>query len=89
MKQATYRRIKVSVTVDPVLLRAVDEYVAEHEELDRSKVIDQALMEWCANRQAEEMQRQFAPEPVEVEEERAVWDQIRRAAAARRLGRPR
>ena len=36
-------RVKVSVSVDPDLLNAVDSFVREHDELDRSKVIDQAL----------------------------------------------
>src|SRR5207247_8464001 len=35
-------RVKVSVTVDPHLLNAVDSFVREHDDLDRSKVIEQA-----------------------------------------------
>jgi hypothetical protein len=37
-------RAKISVTVDPVLLKAVDAYVAEHVGQDRSKVVDVALV---------------------------------------------
>ncbi len=43
-RQATARRrVKVSATIDPRLLRAIDRYVRAHPGSDRSKVIDQAL----------------------------------------------
>jgi mRNA interferase MazF len=79
--------VKVSVTVAPELLQAVDSFVAEHPEFDRSKVVDDALSLWCARRQAEDMEQQFAtPESSIEREERAAWRRIRRAAAARTFG---
>ena len=79
-------RIKVSVTVDPDVLHEVDSYVGDHDGLDRSKVVDEALALWLARRQDAAMEEQFAEEgapPGEVES----WRSIRRAAAARRLQR--
>jgi hypothetical protein len=73
------------VTIDPSLLRAVDDYVGEHHGLDRSKVIDEALLVWYANRQADEMARQFEPEPTDADDEHRTWRRIRREAAAKRL----
>jgi mRNA interferase MazF len=79
--------VKVSLTVAPELLQAVDSFVAEHPEFDRSKVVDDALSLWCARRQAEDMEQQFAmPESSIEREERAAWRRIRRAAAARTFG---
>ena len=49
-------RVKVSVTVDPVLLNVVDSFVREHNDLDRSKVIEQALALWSAAHQATAME---------------------------------
>src|SRR3989304_1914838 len=43
---AVERRVKVSVTVSPVLLREVDRFVAEHSGTDRSKVFNEALRLW-------------------------------------------
>ncbi len=81
------RRIKVSVTVNPALLEAVDLYVQRHEQLDRSKVMDAALAQWYAARQDEAMADQFA-EPLKLSRgEITGWRRIRRAAAARRLNR--
>ncbi len=78
----------MSVSVDPGLLKAVDEFVRGHDGVDRSKVIDDALVLWTAARQDEAMAEQFAasdePEP---EPERAAWRATRRAAATRRLHR--
>ena len=79
-------RVKVSVTVDPDLLNAVDSFVREHDELDRSKVIDQALTLWSAAQQEAAMERQFT-EALEPEAERRAWHRARRAAAAKRLSR--
>jgi hypothetical protein len=88
MARAAGRRRKISVTVDPQLLRAVDAYVEQHDELDRSRVIDDALAHWYALRQEEAMVEQFssAPDP----EERAEgedWRRIRQEAATRLLKR--
>ncbi len=81
------RRAKVSVTVDPDLLEAVDTFVERHPDLDRSKVFDEALYLWYARRQAEAMEAQFAAaESPTEEEDRAAWRHVR-AAAARRVFR--
>lgn len=79
-------RAKISVTVDPALLKAVDAYVAENPSLDRSKVVDMALMAWYAQRQEEAIAGQHQALADEVEQrEMEDWRAIRRAAAARRL----
>jgi hypothetical protein len=81
-------RAKISVTVDPALLKEVDAYVAEHPGLDRSKVIDQALLQWCAARQEEAIVAQHQATPSDEERrEMEEWRAIRRAAAARTLRR--
>lgn len=78
-------RQKVSVTVDPVLLHQVDSYVSQHPELDRSKVIEQALKLWTSALQDLAMEAQFASPDAPADE----WDSWRltRRAAASRLGR--
>jgi hypothetical protein len=82
------RRAKVSITVDPALLKAVDLYVQRHADLDRSKVMESALQNWYKVRQNEAMVEQFsAPEPPN-EDERAAWQRIRRAAVSKKLKRP-
>ena len=81
------RRAKIGTTVDPMLLRAVDEYVAQHPGCDRSTVFDEALALWHAREQERAMQAQFeAPDDVPADEEQA-WRGIRRAAAGRRFRR--
>ena len=77
-------RPKLSITVDADLLRVVDAYVAEHDNLDRSKVIEEALTFWTAARQDAEMERQYAADDRPRIEARA-WTAIRRSAAASRL----
>ncbi len=79
-------RIKVSVTIDPTLLRAVDDFVAHHEGTDRSKVIDQALGLWSATQQDAAMEAQFSAVKEPASEGKA-WRAVRRAAAGRRLRR--
>lgn len=81
------RRVKVSVTVDPALLEAVDLYVQRHDDLDRSKVMDAALEQWYATRQDEAMAEQFAEQPKRLGPELRGWRTVRRTAAARRLNR--
>jgi metal-responsive CopG/Arc/MetJ family transcriptional regulator len=82
------RRAKISVTVDRSLLRAVDSYVEVHEDLDRSKVIDQALLDWYAARQDEAMVEQYtAPTTAEEDSEQEAWERIRDAAVADMLSR--
>jgi metal-responsive CopG/Arc/MetJ family transcriptional regulator len=84
------RRAKISVTVDRGLLRAVDTYVEHHEGLDRSKVIDQALLDWYAARQNDAMIEQYtAPTTPQEDAEHTAWERIRDAAAADMLSRPR
>ena len=77
--------MKVSVSIDPTLLSAVDTYVAEHEGVDRSKVIDQALGYWTAAQQEVAMELQFADSAELPDAEVESWTSIRRAAATRRL----
>jgi metal-responsive CopG/Arc/MetJ family transcriptional regulator len=88
--RATERhRAKISVTVDPQLLKAVDAFVAEQEGWDRSKVIDEALRLWCAREQERAMEEQYAaPQSPEEQEERAAWREIQAAAAERIFQRP-
>lgn len=81
-------RVKVSVTVDPQLLRCVDAFIAAHPELDRSKVFDEALSLWQTRQQESEMEAQFDDDGLSEEdlEERATWRSIRDAAARQRFG---
>lgn len=82
------RRAKISITLDPALLTAVDLYVRSQPDLDRSKVMEAALHHWYRTRQDEAMTDQFSgPEPVESGE-RQTWRRVRRAAATRKLERP-
>lgn len=83
------RRGKVSVTLDPALLEAVDLYVQAHKELDRSKVMDAALGQWYASRQDEAMIEQFGEPLTANPAEEHAWRAIRRGAAGRKLNRPR
>ena len=80
-------RVKVSITVDPRLLSQVDEFVEGNAGLDRSKVIDQALLLWSTSQQARAMEAQFADEPGATDDEWEGWRSIRRSGAARRLRR--
>ena len=79
-------RVKISVTVDPSLLKVIDDFIEGHDGADRSKVIDQALSQWSARRQEEAMVTQYSgaepPAP-----ERKGWRTTRRAAASTRLRR--
>ena len=81
------RRAKVSITVDPALLNAVDRYVQRHADTDRSKVMESALQSWYSARQQEAMIEQFGAAESE-KNERQNWQRIRRAAAGRKLKRP-
>jgi len=84
------QRKRVSVTVDPNLLKEVDTFVIGHAGLDRSKVFDEALALWYAARQEEAMAAQFALPPEQDEAEQiADWRAIQRAAAAALLQRQR
>jgi Arc/MetJ-type ribon-helix-helix transcriptional regulator len=79
-------RVKVSISVDPTLLRAVDEFVQTHPDSDRSKVIDRALSLWSAAQQEEAMIAQYSPPPTASDEHEA-WRSVRRRAAGDRLRR--
>lgn len=81
-------RAKVSVTLDPELLGAVDAFVQSHPGQDRSKVIDQALQHWYAQRQDIALEAQYAKLGDAEVRERNAWRAIRRAAVKRRLARP-
>jgi hypothetical protein len=82
------RRAKISVTLDPALLNAVDLYVQSQPDLDRSKVMEAALQHWYRARQDDAMIDQFSgPEAVDSSEQPS-WRRIRRAAVSRRLKRP-
>ncbi|CAA9273133.1 MAG: hypothetical protein AVDCRST_MAG77-3279 [uncultured Chloroflexi bacterium] len=82
------RRVKIGATVDPTLLRVVDDYVERHPGCDRSAIIDEALALWHAREQERAMRAQFeAPDDVPPEEQR-TWRKVRRAAAERRFCRP-
>jgi Arc/MetJ-type ribon-helix-helix transcriptional regulator len=79
------RRPKVTATLDPELLAAVDAHVAAHPELDRSAVLDEALRLWRARELELAMERQFAEADGVSNDERVAWDALRRGAAGRRL----
>jgi hypothetical protein len=81
------RRAKVSITVDPALLNAVDRYVQHHADTDRSKVMESALQSWYSARQEEAMIEQFGGADPDKTDQRN-WQQIRRAAVSRKLKRP-
>ena len=81
-------RPKVSVTLDPELLGAVDAFVQAHPGQDRSKVIDQALQHWYARLQEIAMEAQYREESKSELAERQAWRSIRQAAVKGRLSRP-
>jgi len=83
------RRAKISVTVDRGLLTAVDSYVEHHEGLDRSKVIERALLAWYAACQDEAMIEQYTSTSADEDAEYAAWTRIRDAAVSDMLSRPR
>ena len=88
MGTARRRRAKISITVDPALLNAVDQYVQGRADMDRSKVMETALQYWYRTRQDEAMIEQFSqPELADASELRS-WRKIRRAAVTRKLKRP-
>ena len=71
-------RVKVSLTLDPVLVRDVDAYVEAHEETDRSKVVDEALKLWSAAQQRAAMELQFTDEGDTDSTEQDAWRRLRR-----------
>jgi len=87
-QRSSRRRVKIGATLDPVTLGAVDAFIRQHPELDRSAVIDDALRLWWARQQEREMEAQFSEpaSPAEVEELRA-WRTVRDASAQRTFRR--
>lgn len=84
MRAARRYRVKISVTVAPHLLRAVDEFIQQHPQSGRSKVLDDALQLWCAREQENAMEEQFTARRSALEEEEsAAWRSIRAVAAHR------
>ncbi len=81
-------RPKVSVTLDPELLSAVDAFVQSHPGQDRSKVIDQALQHWYARLQEIAMEAQYGEQSEAELRESTAWRSVRRAAVKRKLARP-
>lgn len=83
------KRAKIGSTIDAGLLRALDNFVAQHPELDRSKVIDEALRLWLAREQAKAMAEQFrGPRSTAEQEEQRAWHDIQTASARRILRSP-
>ena len=81
------RRIKISATVDPLLIQAVDAYAAQTG-LDRSAVIDEALTLWYARQQEAAMEAQYVGGEDErpPAEEWSAWRAIQHASAERLFG---
>jgi Arc/MetJ-type ribon-helix-helix transcriptional regulator len=79
------RRVKISATLDPDLVAALDSYVAAHPGIDRSAVIDEALQLWHAREQDAAMERQLREDAVRNDTEHVEWRRVRDAAAVRRL----
>jgi len=75
------------VTVDPDIMSIVDSYVREHGDLDRSKVMEQALALWLAEQQHTAMREQFAGDDDAPEVEKRDWEAVRRASANKVLNR--
>lgn len=82
------RRAKISITLDPALLNAVDLYVQSRTDMDRSKVMEAALQHWYRARQDDAMIDQFSGAEAAESGEHRSWRRIRRAAVSRRLKRP-
>ena len=84
------RRAKLSATVDAELLEAVDRFLQEHPDMNRSVIIDQALRLWTAQERERAMEAQYhGPLSPEECEERAAWKKLRRSATTARLFRSR
>lgn len=86
MKQPGRRRVKISATLDPELVDALDAYVTQHPEADRSGVLDEALSLWLADQQDRAMAEQFADDSA-PEDERRAWRSIQRQAFQRQSRR--
>src|SRR5437764_1093377 len=51
---------RITITIDPAMLKEIDEYVEEHKETDRSKVVGEALQTWYAQALHEALVRQHS-----------------------------
>lgn len=80
-------RVKISLSLDPVLVRDVDSYLETHSGSDRSKVVDEALKLWSAAQQRAAMERQFEQGDDLAASEYEDWRHIRREATRRRVVR--
>jgi hypothetical protein len=81
---ARRNRPTIILAVDPNMLDEVDAYINEHEGLDRSQVVNDALRIWYERILQEALARQHsAPKSPEEPEERAAWKRIRAAKLAR------
>jgi hypothetical protein len=81
---ATRMKPRVTVTVDPDALSAVDRFVEEHRETgaDRSGVFDEALRLWRREQRRLALIEQYSgPQSEEELAEVADWARIRDAAA--------
>lgn len=86
--KAKENRVKISVTVAPGLVRAMDAFLGEHPESDRSKVVDEAITLWYVKQQEHAMEEELtAPRSPTELEEMAAWRQVQGAAARRMFGR--
>lgn len=73
-------RPRITVTVDPDMLHEVDAYLQQHEDADRSQIVDKGLRLWYAELMRQALVRQHAaPRSPEELEERAAWKRIRAA----------
>ena len=82
------QRVKISATLDPELVAGMDAYVREHPDVDRSKVLDQALYLWIAEQQRQAMIEQYREDDRPADEV-AAWNRIRDQAARRIISRGR
>jgi len=80
------RRGKISVSIDPHLLREVDTFIQQNPDTTRSAVVDEALRLWRRQQREEALIRQYTtPLTPEQAEEQAAWSEFHRAAAAKVL----
>jgi hypothetical protein len=79
------RRPKVTATLDPDLLAAVDAYLLRYPGLDRSAILDDALRLWRARELERAMEAQFTEPDGLPAEERQGWQTLRRDAVARHM----
>lgn len=83
---AASKRTKISVTVNTRLLEGVDAFVSLHPGADRSKVMDEALMLWYAQKQQRDIEAQFG-DPEYPQDEMDAWRAVRRQAAIKTFRR--